>query len=70
MLAVKPPKIFTHLVRSDNFYVPFFYPLSDCVEILRGFAQFFFKHMLKISAFYLEKQKSFISKKYDLGRSL
>ena len=25
--------------------------------------------MLKVSVFYLEKQKSFIPKKYDLGRS-
>ena len=31
--------------------------------------KFFFKQMLKISAFYLVKQKSFIpKKKYDLGR--
>ena len=27
-----------------------------------GFTKFFFKHMLKVSAFYLEKQKSFIPK--------
>ena len=31
----------------------------------------FFKQMLKVSAFYLEKQKSFIpKKKYNLGHSL
>ena len=31
--------------------------------------KFFFKQMLKISVFYLIKQKSFIPKKYDLGGS-
>ena len=31
--------------------------------------KFPFKQMLKISAFYLAKQKSFIPKKYNLGRS-
>ena len=30
--------------------------------------KFFFKQMLKVSAFYLEKQKSFIPKKNFLGR--
>ena len=30
----------------------------------------FFKQMLKISAFYLEKQKSFIPKKYMIKDSL
>ena len=48
----------------------FFYPLSNCVEILWGFTKFFFKQLLKVSAFYLEKQKSRIPKKYDLGRRL
>ena len=33
------------------------------VEILRGFTKFNFKVHLKCSAFYLEKQKSFIPKK-------
>ena len=33
------------------------------VEILWGFIKFNFKQMLKASAFYLEKQKSFISEK-------
>ena len=33
------------------------------VEILWGFTKFYFKQMLKVSAFYLEKQKSFIPKK-------
>ena len=32
--------------------------------------KFFFKQMLKVSAFYLEKQKSFILKKYYLSHSL
>ena len=45
-------------------------------EISRNFTKFFFKQLLKVSAFYLEKQKSFIPKKsdpplkYDLSRSL
>ena len=41
----------------------FFYWLFDWVEILWGFMKFLFKQMLKVSAFYLEKQKSFIPKK-------
>ena len=36
---------------------------SDWVDTLWGFKKFFFKLILKVSAFYLEKQKSFISKK-------
>ena len=36
---------------------------SEWVEILWGFTKFYFKQFLKVSAFYLEKQKSFISKK-------
>ena len=35
--------------------------LSDWVEILWGFPKYFFKQILKVSAFYLEKQKSFNS---------
>ena len=57
---VKPPKISTHLVFPDNC---FFYRSSDWVEILRGLTKFNFKLNLKVSAFYLEKQKSFIPKK-------
>ena len=38
----------------------FFYLLSDWVEILQGFTKFNFKLNLKVSAFYLEKRKSFI----------
>ena len=41
----------------------FFYRLSDWVEILQGFMKFNFKLNLKVSAFYLEKQKSFIPRK-------
>ena len=41
----------------------FFYRLSDWDEIVGGFTKFFFKQMLKVSAFYLTKQKSFIPKK-------
>ena len=39
------------------------FELAEWVEILRGFTKFIFKQMLKVSAFYLEKQKSFIPKK-------
>ena len=67
---VKPHNISTHSAHSDNFYFHFFYPLSDWVEILWGFTKFFFKQMLKISIFYLEKQKVLFLKKYDLSRSL
>ena len=38
------------------------------VESLWGFTNCFFKLNLKVSAFYLEKQKSFISKKFFLSR--
>ena len=41
----------------------FSYWLSDWAEILQGFMKFNFKMNLKVSAFYLEKQKSFTSKK-------
>ena len=58
----KPYKISTPCAHSDIFF-HFFYRLSDWVEILWGFTKFFFKQMLKVSAFYLEKQKSFIPKK-------
>ena len=37
--------------------------LSEWVEILLGFMKFYFKQMLISSAFYKEKQKSFIPKK-------
>ena len=36
---------------------------AEGVEILWGFTKSFFKQMIKVSAFYLEKQKSFIPKK-------
>ena len=60
---MKPHKISTHLDYSDNCYFHVFYQLSDWVEILQGFTKFNFKLNLKVSAFYLEKQKSFIPKK-------
>ena len=60
---MKPHKISTHLAYSDNCYFHVFYQLSDWVEILQGFTKFNFKLNLKVSAFYLEKQKSFIPKK-------
>ena len=53
-------KISTHSAYSDNCYFHFFYGLSDWVEILWGFTKFVFKQILKVLAFYLEKQKSFI----------
>ena len=57
---MKPRKISTHLeTYSDNCYFHLF--LS--VEILQGFTKINFKLNLKVSAFYLEKQKSFIPKK-------
>jgi hypothetical protein len=37
--------------------------LSKCAEILKGYTKSEIKQLLKISAFYLEKQKSFIAKK-------
>ena len=37
--------------------------LSELAESLQGFTKSKIKDMLKISAFYLEKQKSFIPKK-------
>ena len=37
--------------------------LAECVETLWGFTKFIFKHILKVSAFYLEKQKVLFLKK-------
>ena len=53
---MKPHKISTHSAYSDNCYFHFFYWLSNWIEILWGFTRFFFKKILKVSAFYLEKQ--------------
>ena len=50
------------LFRQLLFYSFFDYRLSSWVEILRGFTKFNFKLNLKVSAFYLEKTKSFIPK--------
>ena len=36
---------------------------AEWVEILWGFTKFYLEQMLKVSAFYLEKQKKIISKK-------
>ena len=44
----------------------FFYRFSDWVEILHCFTKFFSNQILKVSAFYLEKQKSFSPKKIKL----
>ena len=38
------------------------------VKILWGFSKFFFKQMLKVSAFYLQEQKSFIHKNHFWDR--
>ena len=56
-------RILTHSAHSDNFCFYFLYPLSDWFELLWASTKFFFKQMRKISAVYLEKQKSFIPKK-------
>ena len=50
------------LIQSIVIYI-FFYQLSDWVVILWAFMKSLFKEMLKVSAFYLEKQKSFVPKK-------
>ena len=60
---MKPHTISSDSAHSDNCYFQFFHLLSDWVEILWGFMKFFFQKMLKISDFYLEKQKSFIPKR-------
>ena len=60
----EPHKVSTHSAYSGNCYFHFFYRLSDSVDTLWGFTKFFFKPILKVSAFYFEKQKSFIPKKY------
>ena len=62
---MKPHKISGH---SDTFHIHFFYPLYDWVEILWGFMKFYFKQLLIISAFCLEKQKSFIPKNYTIPK--
>ena len=57
---MKPHKIST---QSDNHGNKKLSEWAEWVEILWGFTKFFFQQLLKISAFYLEKQKSFIPKK-------
>ena len=66
MNFLNPHKVSTH---PENYYLHFFSWLSDWVEILWGFMKFNFKQMLEVSAFYLEKQKSFIPKKKNLSRT-
>ena len=69
---VKPHWISSHSAHSDNFYFHIlfrcvielkFYEVSQKILFL-GFTKFFLKKMPKVSAFYLEKQRSFIPKKY------
>ena len=67
---VKPHKISTHSAHLNNCYFYFFYWVSDWVEIFWGFTKFCFKQMLKISPFYLVKQKSFNSKKWFRPQSI
>ena len=57
---MKPQKISTHSAYSDNCYFHYFY----------RFTKFFFKHLLKVSVFHLEKQKKYIPNKKNifLGR--
>ena len=64
---MKPHKISTHSSYLDDCYFIFFNWLSDWVEILWGVTKFLFKPMLKVSVFYLEKQKSIILKKIFLS---
>ena len=59
-------EISTHSAYSDNCYFYFSYCLSDWVEILWGFRKFFFKQVLKVSAFHLGK-KNFVPKKEILS---
>ena len=58
---------FNSLSSFRQLLFPFFYPLFDWVEILWGLTKFCFKQMLKVSDFYLEKQKFYFLKKYLLG---
>ena len=55
-------KIFLFSFFRQLLFPFFFYRLSDWVEILWGFTKSNFKLNLKVSAFYLEKQKSFVTK--------
>ena len=55
---------FNSFCSFSQFYFHYFYLMSYWIKILWGFTKFFFKQILKFSAFYLEKQKSFIPKKY------
>ena len=61
---MKPHKISTHLAYSDNCY---FHLFLSVVWLSWNFAEFNFKMNLKVSAFYLEKQKSFITKRKKIG---
>ena len=54
---------FNSFCSFSQFYFHYFYLMSYWIKILWGFTKFFFKQILKFSAFYLEKQKSFIPKK-------
>ena len=62
---MKPHKVSSYSAHLGNCYFQIFYKLSDWVEILWGSTKFL---MLKITGFYLVKQKSFIPKKKFLSR--
>ena len=57
-----------HLIRTT--FIPHIKKLPECLsewaEIFQGFTKSQIKQMLKISALYLNKQKRFIPKKYEV----
>ena len=55
--------------KNFNSFRQFSFSFFLSVDIFWGFTKFLFKQMLKISAFYLEKQKFYL-KKYDLSQKL
>ena len=65
--VTKAPSLWTILAYLETVAKIIFFleinQLSDWVGILWRFMKFFFKQVLKNSAFYLEKQNSFITKK-------
>ena len=73
---IKTYLFFEHLWKKSSWNLAKFqttntkYRNENCLNDENSQNSFFFKRMLKVSAFYLEKQKSFIPEKYNLGRSL
>ena len=64
---MKPYKIFNSFSSFRQFLFSIFL-LIVWLSWHWGFTKFIFKQMLKMSAFYLEKQKSFIPKKNELSQ--